>query len=125
MRKQYHFQKSERGLLAWDIEALIMASKNFPRLEILVSDIKELNEPYWFGLEGNNPTCRAILEHMQLINAVDLSYPIILSSSGRVMDGMHRVCKAFAEEMKTIQAVQFKEDPEPHFIGVNPDKLPY
>jgi len=52
-------------------------------------------------------------------------HPIILASDGRVMDGMHRVCKALNENRETISAVQFENDPEPDYIGVHPDDLPY
>jgi len=38
---------------------------------------------------------------------------IILSSEGWVMDGMHRVAKAFIEGLKCIRAVQFPETPAP------------
>jgi hypothetical protein len=34
------------------------------------------------------------VEHVRLIEAADLSFAIILSSDGRVMDGIHRVAKA-------------------------------
>ena len=62
---------------------------------------------------------------MRLIEQTDLSYPIILSSDGRVMDGMHRVAKALFEGRKTIEAVQFNQDPEPDYEDVHPDDLPY
>jgi hypothetical protein len=41
------------------------------------------------------------------------------------MDGMHRVCKALIEGRETISAVRFEEDPEPDYINVHPDSLPY
>ena len=41
------------------------------------------------------------------------------------MDGMHRVCLALMDEQKTIRAVRFANDPEPDYIGVDPDNLPY
>lgn len=62
---------------------------------------------------------------MELVNKADLKYPIILSASGRVMDGMHRVCKALLQGWDTIKGVQFEEDPEPDFKDVYPDDLPY
>ena len=37
-----------------------------------------------------------MIEHIHLMDAADLAYPIILSSAGRVMDGMHRVAKSAA-----------------------------
>jgi hypothetical protein len=55
----------------------------------------------------------------------DLNYPIILSSDGRVMDGMHRVCKAWMQGEESIKAVRFPIDPEPNYIDVPEDELPY
>src|SRR5690242_10600557 len=69
--------------------------------------------------------CRAVIEHARLIEATDLRFPVILSSDGRVMDGMHRVCKAVLLTRPTIEAVQFTTDPEPDYVGVHPDELPY
>ena len=66
-----------------------------------------------------------MLAHLRLIAAADLSYPIILSASGAVMDGMHRVCKAALEGRTEIQAVQFAEDPPPDHVGLGPNDLPY
>lgn len=48
MRKQYNLRKSEQGLKAWDVHLLIELSKDLPVKSILLSDIKEVNEPYWF-----------------------------------------------------------------------------
>jgi len=61
----------------------------------------------------------------KLIQECDLAHPIILSSSGRVMDGMHRVCKTLIEGRPTIAAVQFATDSEPDYIDVDIDTLPY
>ena len=65
-------------------------------MEVPLAAIGELDEPYWFD-HGNIPTCRKIAEHVRLINEVDLSFPVILSSDGRVMDGMHRILRALLE----------------------------
>ena len=62
---------------------------------------------------------------MQLIDEVDLSYPIILDQDGRVMDGMHRVCRAVREGIDRISAVRFATNPEPDFVDCDPDELPY
>jgi len=124
MRKQYHFRQTERGLLSWDVDRLIALTKGFPRFQIPLSAIRELDEPFWFGL-GNPPTCRAVAEHARLIEAADLKFPIILSSAGRVMDGMHRVGKAALLGRLAIEAVRFHDDPDPDFVGVHPDDLTY
>jgi hypothetical protein len=101
----------------------VRLSSTLPRKHIPLSRIRELDE-VWFG-EDERPTWRAMLEHMKLIDDADLSFPIILSSSGAVMDGMHRVAKATRQGRKEIEAVQFDENPEPDHVGLGPDELPY
>ena len=126
MRKQYHFRPSKKGLYAWDVHHLIELSKDIEPKYILLDSIAELKQNYWFGGEGDIPTCMAVADHAKLIAQTDLKYPIILSSDGRVMDGMHRVCKAYIEGKETIRAVQFTVDPKPDFVDVqDPDTLPY
>jgi hypothetical protein len=124
MRKQYHFRPGPSGLRAWDIDRLVAPASDLPIVQILVSAIRELNEPYWYGL-GAIPTCRSIVEHARLIDEADESYPIILSSDGRVMDGMHRVAKAVMRRQDAVPAKKFTVNPEPDYVGVEPDALPY
>ncbi|MBT3045893.1 MAG: hypothetical protein AB2593_02970 [Candidatus Thiodiazotropha sp.] len=126
MRKQYHFRYGKTGLYAWDVDRLIDLSRDIEPKLIYLDSITELDENFWFGGEGDNPTCRAIAEHARLIQNTDLSFPIILCSKGRIMDGMHRVCRALIEGEDQITAVQFVIDPEPDFEDIqSPDELPY
>ena len=125
MRKQYHFHPTEEGTLIWDVDRLVELSKSFPVVDIPVCEIRELDEAFWFEANDDQPTCRRIALHAKLINETDLRYPIILSQEGRVMDGMHRVCKALIEGRGTILAVRFNVDPKPDYIDVSPDDLPY
>jgi hypothetical protein len=123
MRKQYYFRPSERGLLAWDVDRLITLTTRFPRIHVPLTSIRDLDEP--LSSDDDSPTWRATVEHVRLIEAADLSFAIILSSDGRVMDGMHRVAKALLLGRATIEAVQFTDDPEPDYVGVHPDQLTY
>ena len=125
MRKQYHFRPSENGTLAWDVDRLVELAKDLPRREVPLSTIRELDEVYWFDGETTRPTCRAVLEHIRLIEAADLAFPIILSVDGGVMDGMHRVVKAVLRGRERIEAVQFEQDPEPDHVGRSAADLPY
>mgnify|MGYP003600794144 FL=1 len=125
MRKQYNLRPSKDGLKAWDVHRLVELSKNFPIKNILLSAINEINEPYWFQDSNQQATCAAILEHIKLIEAVDLQYPIILCADGRLMDGMHRIMKALQQNQTHIKAVQFEITPDPDFIGIPADQLPY
>ena len=121
MRKQYHFRPSTAGLRAWDVDRLVALSKHLQPELVPVASIRELDEPYW----GDPMTCRNVAEHARFINECDLAYPVILSSDGRIMDGMHRVLKALLLGESHIRAVRFLADPEPDFVGVDPDDLPY
>jgi hypothetical protein len=113
VRKQYYFRPSERGLLAWDVDRLIALSRDFPRKQILLSAIAELDET-WCGDDGR-PTWRALAGHVQLINNADYSFPIILAADGRVMDGRHRIVRVLLHGKLQVEAVQFERDPEPDF----------
>ena len=125
MRKQYHFRPSENGYYAWDVDRLAELTKNFDTVEVRIDSIRELDEAFWFGDPGNPPTCRTIAEHADLILEADLSFPIILSTDGSVMDGMHRVCRALIEGLATVSAVKFDVDPKPDYVDIYPDDLPY
>ena len=124
MRKQYYFRQSEGGLLAWDVDRLIMRSRHFDRAHISVTAIRELDQAFASEFD-RAPTWRDVINDVALIEAADLSYPIILSADGSVMDGMHRVARAVLLGRATIEAVQFNVDPEPDYVGISPDKLPY
>ena len=125
MRAQYHFRNSPGGLCAWDVQRLVEKSRSLKPEPVLLSAIRELDEAYWQSEAGETMTCRNVVEHTRLILDSDVSFPIILSSDGRVMDGMHRVCKALLEGRGEIQAVRFHQNPAPDYIGVNPEDLPY
>jgi hypothetical protein len=125
MRAQYYFRMSPQGLCAWDVGRLVELSRPLPVEHVLLSDIRELDEPYWAGNGDRRLTCRDIVDHARLISDCDLAYPVILSADGRVMDGMHRICKALLLGHDAIEAVRFLDDPDPAHIGIQPEDLPY
>ena len=125
MRKQYHYQPSEKGFYAWDVDKLIEESKNLDVIEINISTIKELDEAFWYNGKNDIPTIRSIVDHMKLINEVSLKYPIILSAENLVMDGMHRVSKALFKGISKVRAVRFIKTPLPDFTDIYPHDLPY
>ena len=120
MRKQYHFRPGDGGLRAWDVDRLAELTKHLDPELVPLASIREVDEAYWGAM-----TCREVAEHVRLTNECDLRFPIILSSDGRVMDGMHRVLRALNEGATHIKAVRFRVDPEPDYVGVEPDDLPY
>ena len=127
IRPQYHIRPSPQGPLSWDVRKLIAHAQMLqlqPRL-VPLSAIAELDQRYWFSEPGDEPTPRAIAQHMQLVEAADTAYPILLDAEGRLMDGMHRAVKRLVQGQQDIWALQLPATPAPDFIGVAADDLPY
>jgi len=71
-------------------------AEGLPIKKVRVADLNALDDVRWFSERMNKPpTCRAVAEHARDIYEVDFRFPIILSPAGVVVDGMHRLCKAF------------------------------
>lgn len=125
MRKQYHFRKIGRDTWIWDIERLVSLSQHVQITVVPLTEIRELDEVFWFNHPSDRPTCRSVANHARLIQEAQLEHPIILCPEGRIMDGMHRVCKAWIAGKETIGAIRLDTMPEPDFINVPADELPY
>lgn len=125
VRKQYHFWPGNDGFDAWDVDRLVELSRNLPVGEVELSSLWEVDTVYWFDDETDPPTVRNVVDHVRLIQEVDMSHPIILGYDGRVMDGMHRTARALLEGRETIKAVQFDEALPPDYRNCHPDDLPY
>ena len=82
-------------------------ANGLPVKKVRVRELDGFDEVQWFGGPRNIlPTCRAVAQHARDIHECDLSYPIILSPSGEVLDGWHRICKAFLQGVEEVEAVQ-------------------
>jgi hypothetical protein len=124
VRKQYHLRPGESGLDAWDVDRLVELSEGLTPQTVRLDSIAEIDSEYWF--EASQPaTVRNVIQHVRLIQEVDLTFPIILSHDGHVMDGMHRIARAILDGHSTIEAVQFDMDLEPDYRDCDPDDLPY
>jgi hypothetical protein len=124
VRKQYHFRPSRTGLQAWDVDRLVAIADALPTEAIPLQDVREVETAYWFA-HGYEPTVRAVVEHIRLVNEADLRYAIIVDPDGRVMDGMHRVAKALLLGHSTIAAKRLPSLPDPDYTHVQPHDLPY
>ncbi len=126
MRAQYHLRRTDTGIDAWNVRRLIALSRDLPVKMVNPHAFAELHENHWYFHDNDiEPTPSSMIEHMRLIIDADLDYPIILDQAGRVMDGMHRICKAVLHDIKQIPAVRFPVDPEPDYVDCDPTELPY
>ncbi|MDQ2749561.1 MAG: hypothetical protein M3Y44_08545, partial [Actinomycetota bacterium] len=104
MAKQYHFRPGTAGFDAWDVDRLIALAAGTSPIDVPIASIHEIDSVYWYD-HGYLPTVRSVAEHARLIWQVDMSWPILLSHDGWVMDGMHRVARALLDGAATVQAV--------------------
>jgi hypothetical protein len=112
--KKFSVGTIDGDLEVWHVERLWKLSTELPVHAVPLSKIVCLDDPIWFGpVYGLEPTCRRVAAHARRIYEADLDKPVILSATGRVMDGMHRVAKAWILGLKTIRAVRFPKDPKP------------
>jgi hypothetical protein len=111
--KYSHAVPGGRGY--WWTEKLWAASSSLPRKRVRIDAIAEFDRDCWF--QGKPvPTVREVAEHARRIGAADLSHPVILASDGRLMDGAHRIAKAYLAGHLEVVAVQFEMDPPPDWV---------
>ena len=123
MRQQYHIRQVGEDTHVWDVNRLLRLHANVPTQAVALSQIAEIQQAYWFP--NTHPTTADIVEHMRLIEAADLAYPILMDAEGKLMDGMHRVAKALLAGHSHIHAQLLPQTPAPDFINVDVDSLPY
>ena len=107
-----HSRPTPAGRAFWSTQTLWRAAEGLPVRRVAIADIAEFDQDCWFGA-AHVPTCRAVADHARRIQAAALSYPVILSSDGRLMDGGHRIAKAWLLGHADVAAVRFETDPAP------------
>ena len=95
----------------YDVGNLIISARDLEPFDL---PIKGLNIDYHSPC-GNS--VRSFSTHMVACLKVDLDYPIILSPTGIIMDGRHRLVKALVLGKETIKAVQLEEWPSGTYVG--------
>ena len=90
-------------------------------ISVPIAQIREFDQDCWF--DGQAPTCREVAEHARRIQQADLSHPVILAADGRLIDGGHRIAKAWLEGRQVIDAVRFEVDPEPDWVELASDTV--
>ena len=123
MRQQYHIRQVGEDTHVWDVNRLLRLHANVPTQTVALSQITEIQQAYWFP--NTHPTTADIVEHMRLVEAADMAYPILMDAEGKLMDGMHRVAKALLAGHSHIHAQLLPQTPAPDFINVDVDSLPY
>lgn len=107
-----HSHTYSNGTHTWFVRDLHRLSEELPIVQKKLSDFKEWDEAVW----DQELTIRQFAEHMKRVQDADLKYPILLSEDGWIMDGAHRLVKAFFLGWVEIPTRQFKTNPPPSDI---------
>ena len=115
LSREKHTRPVPGGRGLWWTDRLWALAADLPIERVKLADIAELDVDCWFQ-ERHVPTVRKVAEHARRIFDADLAYPVILCAEGRLMDGGHRLAKAWMEGREEIAAVRFSITPEPDEI---------
>lgn len=112
--RERHSHTVPGGRGFWWTDRLWAAAEGLPVIAVPIDDIAEFDRNCWFG--DTPPTCREVTEHARRIESADLSYPVILGADGGLMDGGHRIARAWLDGRTEVDAVRFDVDPEPDWV---------
>ena len=102
----------DRGI--WQVTALWDAAKGLPVEVVPRCTLEPQLDSYCWAPNSEEPlTAREILDHTIRILNADMTYPILISQFGWVMDGMHRLAKAVLMDYPYISIQRFTTDPPP------------
>jgi hypothetical protein len=102
--------------MVWRVSRLWELAKGLKPVEISMFEfLHYLDNNFWF-IGDEKPTTRNVAIHCRKINSADLTFPILLSAEGDLMDGMHRLAKAWMSEATAIRTVRFPKTPPPDLI---------
>jgi hypothetical protein len=96
---------------------MMLAYVNLFKHPVVKLDIQkvlpQLKEKLWDDFSPmdvlENPTKKAHVPHMTRIENADLSYPIFVTSEHNIIDGAHRITKAFMQDKQVIHAYVFNK----------------
>lgn len=98
------------GNQVWRVQDLYRAVENEPVYDMPLIFLNVENQ--WFDTDGG---LIKFAQHMKHVNDADLSYPIILSEWGSILDGRHRIVKAMLLGHTTIKARRVPTGAQPTY----------
>ena len=88
----------------WSVPGLIQHAKA-QKLEVFDLPIAHVN--FDINMGGEPVTMYELAEHTIRLQKTDLSYPILMSPLGQIMDGWHRLIRAAVEGRESLPCQRF------------------
>jgi len=102
------------GKNIWAVKDLWEAAKGIEPVMTPLTEIADIDALLDSHCWSAGPmSVREILEHGDRIANADLSYPVIITPTGSIADGCHRLVKALREGREAILAIRLTSMPEP------------
>lgn len=100
-----------------DLMFIYVNNKNIISIKISTQNLfPQLDVKGWEDSNGNNISAINVIknknkykEHHKRIKKADLRYPIMLTRKYKIVDGMHRLTKAYLNDKKYIRAYIFDD----------------
>lgn len=117
-REGFIGQGRKGGQLAvWDVRRLWEHVDGFPVVQVAINEIQGFDSAETWYAEGvDSPTCRSVAMHAKRIMNCSLKHPVILGSDNFVLDGMHRIAKAWLLGMTSVLAVRLDDSLPPDLV---------
>ncbi len=99
----------------WNLDQIWDASSSLEVFQVKVNTLwdNRYKNAWCWQHEDEVLNNQFFLHHMRRVLNSDLNYPIILSEEDLIFDGVHRLVKAKHLDLKYINCVKFKKDPNP------------
>jgi ParB-like chromosome segregation protein Spo0J len=102
----------------WKMQTIWSAAEGKSPIAIRIDELNILDAVVWFGGPKTvEPTIRRVAERARDIFNADFTYPIIMTKSGDVLDGAHRIAKAYLQGLQAIEAVVLDDYPPPDGVA--------
>ncbi|GAB4197074.1 MAG: hypothetical protein OHK0022_15100 [Roseiflexaceae bacterium] len=107
--------EQDGAIYRWRAATIWEAARLIPAEQLPLALFESLlDRDLWFQ-HYEVPTIRNVMRHWERVESADLSYPVILAPSGAVLDGTHRIIKAFTLRHATVLAVRLPTYPPSDF----------
>ncbi len=114
----YGEPRPDGSTLYWRMPTIWAAAAGREPVAVAIDTLGILDAVVWFGGPKDvQPTVRLVAERARDIFDADLSYPIIMTKSGEVLDGAHRIAKAHLQGLTTLMAVVIDDWPQPDGVA--------
>ena len=111
-----YIEGDDENLYYWRASTLWKLSEAMPVEQISLDSFDWENDNFQCNSLSTPPLWRDVGDQAKQILAADLTYPIVISAEGNIMDGMHRLLKCYVFGLPTVSAVRFETTPPPDMV---------